>query len=103
MKFWRFLKASKVNPPGHIQIAGVNTMKLSSETIRSMMKAVKSTRDEELDCGHCHEELDRFIEMKISGKKASEALPLVQEHLDRCAPCREEYEVLMEALKALSE
>ena len=37
------------------------------------------------------------------GKKASEAMPLVQEHLDRCPPCREEYEVLLEALKALSE
>jgi predicted anti-sigma-YlaC factor YlaD len=78
-------------------------MKLSSETIRMMMNAVKSTRDEELDCGHCHDELDHFIEMKLSGKKASEALPLVQEHLDRCAPCREEYEVLLEALQVLSE
>jgi hypothetical protein len=78
-------------------------MKLSSDTIRKMITAVKSTRDEELDCGHCNDELDRFIEMKISGKKAEEAMPLVKAHLDLCAPCREEYEVLLEALKALSE
>lgn len=78
-------------------------MKLSTETIQKMMNAVKSTRDQELDCGHCYDELDRFIEMKLSGKNAAEAMPLVQEHLDRCPPCREEYEVLLEALKALAQ
>lgn len=77
-------------------------MKLSSETIQKLMLAVKSTRDEELDCGHCYDELHRFLEIKLSGKNAAEAMPLVQEHLDRCPPCREEYEVLLEALKTLS-
>lgn len=78
-------------------------MELSSETIRNMMNAVKATRDQELDCGHCHDELDLFIELEISGKPASEAMPLVKDHLDRCPACREEYEVLLEALQALSE
>lgn len=77
-------------------------MKLSSENIRNMMNAVKATREVELDCDHCYHELDKFIELKISGKKASEAMPLVQEHLDICPACQEEYEVLLEALKALS-
>jgi hypothetical protein len=76
-------------------------MKLSSETIRKMMQSVKSTHDVELTCDHCHDELDRFIELQLSGKKPAEAMPLVQEHLDRCAPCREEYEVLLEAIKAM--
>lgn len=78
-------------------------MKLSSNEIQKLLKAVKSTRDKELNCGHCYDELDHFIEMKLSGKKASEAMPLVKEHLDRCPPCREEYEVLLEALQGLSE
>lgn len=78
-------------------------MKLSSETIRKMMNSIRSTRDLELDCGHCYDELDRFIELKLSGKDAAEAMPLVQEHLDRCPPCREEFEVLLEALIALSQ
>jgi bacterioferritin-associated ferredoxin len=76
-------------------------MKLSSETIRKMLKSVQSTRDAELTCGHCHEELDQFIEMKLAGKNAEEAKPLVQEHLNRCPPCKEEYEVLLEAIQAL--
>ena len=78
-------------------------MKLSSETIRKMLKSVQSTRDTELTCGHCHEELDQFIEMKLAGKNPEEAKPLVQEHLDRCPPCKEEYEALLEAIQALIE
>ena len=78
-------------------------MKLSSETIRKMMSSVKSTRDQELTCGHCYDELDQFIEMKLEGKNAVEAMPLVQEHLDRCEGCREEYVVLLEALKTMVE
>ncbi len=76
-------------------------MKLSSESIRKIMRSVKSTRDQELSCGHCYDELDHFIEMKLEGKNAAEALPLVKEHLERCEGCREEYEVLLEALKTM--
>lgn len=76
-------------------------MKLSSETIRKMMNSVKSTRDQELTCGHCYDELDLFIEMKLSGKNADEAMPMVKEHLDRCVACREEYEFLLVALETL--
>lgn len=76
-------------------------MKLSSETIRKMMASVKSTREVELTCGHCYDELDHFIEIKLSGKNAEEAMPLVKEHLDRCPACREEYEVLLLALEAM--
>ncbi len=76
-------------------------MKLSSETIRKMMNSVKSTREQELSCGHCYDELDIFIELKLSGKNADEAMPLVKEHLDRCAACREEYEFLLLALEAM--
>ena len=76
-------------------------MKLTLETIRKMMHSVSTTRDEELTCGHCYDELDEFIEMKLSGKDAAQALPLVEEHLDRCPACREEYETLLKALKAI--
>ena len=78
-------------------------MKLSSESIRNMMNSIRMTRDQELTCDHCFDELDEFIDMKLHGKNAEEAMPLVQEHLDRCAACREEYEALLEALQAMSE
>jgi len=39
------------------------------------------------------------VELKLTGKSAEEALPLVKYHLDHCPACREEYEALFEALK----
>ena len=78
-------------------------MKLSSEDIKKMMGVIKNTREHELTCGHCYDELDRFIEMELDGKNAAEVLPLVKDHLDRCGACREEYETLLEAIKAIIE
>ena len=76
-------------------------MKLSSEVIQKMMEAVKMTREHELDCGGCYDELDQFVELELSGKNAAEVMPLVQEHLDLCGACREEYQALLDALKAI--
>jgi hypothetical protein len=78
-------------------------MKLSSETIRKLMHVIRNTRDEELTCDHCYDELDQFIEIKLRGLNADEAMPLVTDHLERCAACREEYEVLLEALKSMTD
>ncbi|MEE9599702.1 MAG: hypothetical protein V3V66_04495 [Anaerolineales bacterium] len=78
-------------------------MKLSTEDIKKMMQAVKMTRDNELTCGHCYDEIDQFIELELSDKNAAEIMPLVQDHLDRCGDCREEYQALQEALKAIIE
>ena len=77
-------------------------MKLSSETIRKLMHLIRTTRDEELTCGHCYDELDEFIEIKLRGLNADEAMPLVKDHLDRCPACHEEYEILLEALKTMT-
>ncbi|MGB2956067.1 MAG: hypothetical protein WBB64_08885 [Anaerolineales bacterium] len=76
-------------------------MKLSSEVIQKLMGAVKMTREHELDCGHCYDEIDQFVELELSGKNAADAMPLVQAHLDICVACREEYQALLDALKAV--
>ena len=76
-------------------------MKLSSEVVQKMMEAVKMTREHELDCGHCYDEIDQFVELELSGKNAADAMPLVQAHLDICVACREEYQALLDALKAV--
>jgi hypothetical protein len=47
-----------------------------------------------------YEQLDRFAELLLSGKNAAEALPLVQDHLERCGNCREEFEALLVALRS---
>jgi hypothetical protein len=43
------------------------------------------------------------VEMKLSGLNAAQAMPLVQEHVDICGECREEFEALLAALQATGE
>lgn len=67
-----------------------------------MVRGIVTTRPDEIDCDRCFEELDRFVEVTLAGKNAAEAMPLVQDHLERCRDCREEFEALLTALRALA-
>lgn len=76
-------------------------MKLDLNTLKRMVREVMSTRSDEIGCDECFEQLDRFAEMTLAGKNAAEAMPLVQYHLEHCGDCREEFEALLDALRAL--
>lgn len=78
-------------------------MKLTTDTLKRIVRAVVTTHDDEIGCEECFHELDRFAEMKLAGKDAAEAMPLVQDHLEHCENCRQEYEALLDAIKAISE
>jgi len=69
--------------------------------IQKLMKQLAATRTVEIGCDECYDELDRFVELELNGKKPEEAMPLVQEHLNRCPDCREEFEVILAALGAV--
>src|SRR4051795_12631427 len=67
--------------------------------LEKIVKMVSRTREEEIGCDECFEQLDRFVEMQLSGLNPAEAMPLVKDHLDKCGDCREEFEALIEALQ----
>jgi hypothetical protein len=46
--------------------------------------------------------MDLFVEMILAGKNPEQAMPLVQDHLNRCHDCREEFEALLKVLRAQS-
>jgi hypothetical protein len=75
-------------------------MMLNSEDLDKLAQALELTREEELACDGCFEELDRFVEMELAGLDAAAGLPLVRDHLDKCGDCREEYQALLGALRA---
>lgn len=75
-------------------------MRLTSDILQKLLRAVKNTRPDEITCDECFERLDRFAEQQLAGKAAVEAMPLVKDHLDRCDPCREEFEALLDAVRA---
>ena len=49
----------------------------------------------EVGCDECFEQLDRFVELEVSGADADEALPGLRAHLQGCPACREEHESLL--------
>jgi len=77
-------------------------MTLDPVMLKQMVRAIITTRPDEIGCDECFEQLDRFVEMTLAGKNAAEAMPLVQDHLERCRNCREEFEALMTVLRALA-
>ncbi len=68
-----------------------------------LIREIAEVREEEIGCDECFEQVDRFIEMELSGLDAAQAMPLVQDHLEICGECREEYEALLMALRATGE
>lgn len=78
-------------------------MKISKDFIKNFIRAASNSHPEEIGCDDCFEKLHEFAEMKIEGKSPEEAMPLVQDHFERCGDCREEFEALLEALKNVEE
>ena len=74
------------------------TAELEPEKLRQFLRGIATTRLDEIACDECFDQLDCFVESTLAGKNASEAMPLVQDHLDRCHDCREEFEALLAAL-----
>ena len=77
-------------------------MTLDLDMLKRMVHEIINTRPDEIGCDECFDQLDHFVEMKLAGKNAAEAMPLVQDHLERCDDCREEFEALLAALRALA-
>lgn len=75
-------------------------MAFKLDTLKMMVRGIVSTRPDEIGCDDCFEQLNRFAELVLAGQPAAALMPLVQDHLDRCADCHEEYEALLRALKA---
>ena len=76
-------------------------MELDRYTLKQMIRDALTTRPDELSCGQCFDHLDHFAELSLVGKSAGEAMPLVQDHLEHCVDCREEFEALLQALQAV--
>jgi hypothetical protein len=75
---------------------------LDPATLKRMVREIAATHEHEIGCEECFQLMDRFVDLKLAGKNAAQAMPLVQEHLDRCDDCREEFEALLAALRGLS-
>ena len=72
---------------------------LNLDEVVKLVRVVAETREVEIGCDECFERLDSFAETELSGLEASAAMPLVGDHLDKCADCRSKFEALLRALR----
>jgi len=77
-------------------------MRLEPATLKRIVHSALTARPDEIGCDDCFEQLNQFAEMVLAGTDVAEAMPLVQDHLNRCRDCREEFEALLAALRALA-
>jgi hypothetical protein len=72
---------------------------LKRDEVLKLVRVVAETREVEIGCDECFERLDSFAETELSRIEASAAMPLVSDHLDKCADCRSTFEALLTALR----
>lgn len=68
------------------------------EEMEGMLKMLADTSEDEISCDQVLEVLAEYAEMAQRGEDVAHLLPLVHQHLELCADCREEYDVLLRAL-----
>jgi anti-sigma factor RsiW len=56
----------------------------------------------ELSCERCFEELDRYVELELSGADADAAIPGMRAHLAGCSACAEDHQSLRAMLSERS-
>jgi hypothetical protein len=83
-------------------ISPESAAELDPDTVKGMARGIMTTRPDEIGCAECFEQMDQFVEIELAGRNAADAMPLVQDHLDRCHDCHEEFGALLAALEAMS-
>ena len=76
-------------------------MPLTNKQISNLLGMVASGEPDRLDCDGCFEQLAEFAEIHLTSREIPEALRAVETHLRQCACCREEFDALLEGLRAL--
>jgi hypothetical protein len=75
-------------------------MQIPVDKLKAMVRGVARTQETEYSCDDAYRLLDEFAEAVAQGKDAAKLMPLVQQHLDLCPDCREEFEALLRVLRA---
>ena len=74
-------------------------MMLKRSDVVKLVRVLAETHETEIGCDECFERLDSFAEMELCGVEVTAVMPLVDDHLDKCADCRSKFEALLTALR----
>jgi len=83
----------RFNPPTELQ----------DEVVLRFFKLLEQIREEDMPCDKMYSQLDEFVEHEVKSKEAAKIMPLIQEHIDMCQGCCDEYEALLTVLENTKE
>jgi hypothetical protein len=78
-------------------------MALNPEQVDRLLTMIRQTRDVELTCPECLDELDKYTQSILDGMPINGVLERVQEHLEACPCCSAQFELVLETLKSIEE
>jgi hypothetical protein len=78
-------------------------MALNSEQVDRLLKMLRQTREVELTCPECLDQLDKYTQGILDGQPLEGVLERVREHLEACPCCANQFKLVLETLKAIDE
>lgn len=76
-------------------------MYLNDEQISILMSLVSETQRDTLGCDDCLQGMTSFAESTLLDQSLSDGMQAVRDHLQQCTCCRDEYGLLLDALRAI--
>jgi hypothetical protein len=62
---------------------------------RELVRRLIGPEGPELTCEQCFDQLDRYVELEVSGAAADEQVPGMRAHLEGCPACDEDHASLL--------
>lgn len=72
---------------------------LQDEVVIKFLQVLDRLSQEEISCEQMFTQLDEFVEREVKSHDASKIMPLIQDHIDTCPECCDEYEALLDVLE----
>ena len=72
----------------------------TNRTDHDLLKGLLGPEGPELSCEECFAELDRYVELELSGADADASVPGMRPHLEGCGACHEDHASLRALVEA---
>jgi len=72
---------------------------MQDEVVLKFIRVLENIRHEEMSCEEMYAKLDEFVEQEVKSHDAARIMPLIQEHIDMCPECCDEYQALLDVLE----
>lgn len=74
-------------------------MDLKREQLAWLAKAIVATLPEEIDCDEWLSRVGRLVELQRTGEPITPDLKPVEQHMDVCQECAEDFQALLQGLE----